>query len=857
MLAAALAVTVSSCHEDINPWRGSGNGTIAPNIGLNTSVESSKKNASRAAGDVTVNDLALTITSADGSYSNTWTSVADYDPETKFKVGRYTVEATYGNVQKEGFECPAYYGAQEIEVRENEATEVSLTATLANTMVSIDYTDDFKKYMTEWDATVRSTGGQYVYFSQNESRPGYFRPGDISVNVSFATPGGDAATLNVANFTAVARRHYHITVDLNNGTGSGSAILVIIFDEALDRENVEIELNDDLFNAPAPTVTGAGDLTNGSVYTHIVGDEWTTPLKVNVIAQGTMASVKLTTHSASLKAKGWPEEIELLNADEATQARLTQLGFDCKGLWRNPTTMAVLDFTNVINMIGDADDNANNFTVSVTDRMTKVAEPFSFAVNSTPMELSLANASSLAVGATELAVDLHYNGSNPAKAVKFQSSNERGTWDAIVVKSVTETSTAGVYRVVLTVPADAKPVTVRAVTSVKNSESLTVQRVSPQFAVTATPADIWATHATFTVTSDAVGAADLAKAATVFLSRDGTTFTRTDATVNGGKLAISGLNPGTQYTIRVSVTGDVNDSCTPLVFTTETAAAVPNGDFETLTQTLSENGMHQNGEWGITAGIYYQSTLSYTISEPNGWASVNKKTTSGTTRNSWFVVPSTFNSTLTWQSTVPKIKVVGTGGGTETPASYAGFTAHSGNNAMVLRNVAWDPAGDVPAKEYHTTSGVSGTNHFNQKVANVSRISAGRLFLGSYSYSNGTETFNEGTSFTSRPKALTGYYQYTCDSQDASERGIVTVSVLSGSTVIATGSARLAASATYMPFTVALNYVADASKATSVRIMFTSSDKNENDILVTTFNSRYESAKHGATLVVDNLGFTY
>ncbi|MDO5395399.1 MAG: PCMD domain-containing protein, partial [Bacteroidales bacterium] len=141
---------------------------------------------------------------------------------------------------------------------------------------------------------------------------------------------------------------------------------------------------------------------------------------------------------------------------------------------------------------------------------------------------------------------------------------------------------------------------------------------------------------------------------------------------------------------------------------------------------------------------------------------------------------------------------------------------------------------------------------------NVSRISAGKLFLGSYSYNGSSETYNEGTAFASRPASLCGYYRYVCDPQDTSEKGTVEVKVMNGSTVIGSGRATLAAADGFTRFEVKINYIDNAPKASDLRIMLCSSDKtNEDDIFVSTFNSRYESAKHGATLVVDNLTFTY
>lgn len=861
LLLAVTAASLTGCHEDINPWQSGTEGRIAPLVSLDSKVESasSSKAQSRAVQapeDLTVGDLELTISKNDGSFTRTWTSVSEYDPETKFTTGQYKVEASYGSVRQEGFGRPAFYGSADALVRENETTSVSLTASLANAMLSIDYTDAFRSYMTDWNANAHSDGGEYIYYSRTETRPAYFNPGTLTLNVYVEKPNGKSATFEVAKINTQARHHYHVTVDVNNGDAGGDAVLVVTFDDTLDMEEVVINLSDELLDAPAPVISGSGDLTDGHVYSYTFGDAWNTAVRANVVAQGGIAEITLTTSSQSLIAQGWPSEVDLMSADANTLGIMKTLGLKDLRFDGDARTMAVIDFSEVALHLTETESNTNSFVIVVKDKMTKVSEPFSFAINTVPMVLTLANPATLAVGADRLSFELSYNGDNPSGSVKFQLGNDRGTWNDAKTVSIEKGASENIYNVTVEVPADSKAVTVRAVTAVKNSEALTVNRVVPDYSVSYEAKDIWARRATVTMAYAQGSADELARLATVFVSSDGTNFVKANASVSGKRLAFDGLTPGTKYTVRVSVTGDVNQSCIPVEFTTEAAAGVPNGDFETLGVTLSESSLEQNGKWSISAGINYQTTLTYTISEPAGWASVNAKTTSSSTRNSLFVVPSTFNTTLNWVSTVPNIRFLGTGGGSETPSSYAGFTAQSGANAMVIRNVAWDPAGSVPGvwrKEF-----VGSDEYYNHNIPDISRVSAGKMFLGTYAYTDGSETYNEGTAFSSRPAVLKGFYIYTNDPGDTAEKGTVSVQVMSGNTVIGTGSAKLGAASSYTAFSVPVEYIADAAKATAVRIMFCSSDKSrENDIAVSTFNGRYESARHGATLVVDNLTFEY
>ena len=343
-------------------------------------------------------------------------------------------------------------------------------------------------------------------------------------------------------------------------------------------------------------------------------------------------------------------------------------------------------------------------------------------------------------------------------------------------------------------------------------------------------------------------------------SADGQTWISSESSADG-RLVIKGLEPSTRYTLR-SRFGAVYSSNTMAV-TTENAAPVPNGDFEELKETVNISGMNQGGKWRATAvGSYYQNTCNFTINEPSNWASVNVKTCNANSSNinSWFVIPSTYNTTLSWTGIVPSYGIWG-GGGSETPDVYQNLSAQNKANAMVIRNVAWDANGTSPSDDSKTT-GSSG--YYNRNVPAIANRSAGKLFLGSYSYVNGIESYNEGIGFESRPLIFKGFYKYVQDGNDSSETGIVTISLLNENTVIGTASKALTSVSDYTEFEVPIVYSDYSLKATQLRIMITSSNhasynqsEETSSIKTTNYNGRYESASRGAMLTIDNLTFSY
>ncbi len=180
---------------------------------------------------------------------------------------------------------------------------------------------------------------------------------------------------------------------------------------------------------------------------------------------------------------------------------------------------------------------------------------------------------------------------------------------------------------------------------------------------------------------------------------------------------------------------------------------------------------------------------------------------------------------------------------------------------MIVRNVGWDENGITPEAHYKTRGS---EYYYSENVPEIAHRSAGKLFLGSYSYTNGREQYNEGVSFTSRPSALKGWYKYAPDSNDASETGMVSVTLLNGNTVIASGTINLTEASEYTQFDVPITYQVTNKTATSLRIMITSSNhasytQSEETATIKTTNyiTRHDADTRGATLTIDNLTFIY
>lgn len=811
LLGFGLAALAAGCASDDFAGASTvkGTGGFDPQIELNPEVLAAKrpsKAMSRAEySDITADDLSLRLTAADGSFTRTWDHLADFDADERFAVGDYTLEAFYGDESSEGFEAPYFMGSQSITVEENKVTPVAISASLANALVSLDYTDNFTSYMTSYDAEVHSAGGATTAVAAAESRPVYVKAGLVEVYVNFVKPNGKGAKLLSASFTAKPRCHYRVTFDLAEGQTSGEATLKVIYDEMLDEQDVEIDLSDELLNSPAPVVTARG-FTSGEAISFVPGNAPTDPLGLDIIARGGLSRVTMTTRSASLLAQGWPAEVNLVGAPAATQGTLSSLGLQARGLYNNPEQMAVVTLTDVLGHIGlvDGDDGVSEISFVVVDAMGKASDAVTLRIEAAPLEVSLANPAPLALGQSELALDLNYNGGTPDAGVQIQYFNDRATWSTA---AYTATGSAeGVYRVTLTGLPISGDLRLRAKAGNLISEEITVTRVPVTIALAASDADAFARHATATATlpADAPEGVTLdmvlASGKLAVSTDGGATYSEAPTAVSGARLTASGLEPSTTYTARFEINGTVCSD--PVTFTTEAAPQLPNGNMDDWTQTAHKSNM-----------------VEYFLGG-DAWGTLNGLTISQWNNGGIFAANAAYRAT---SGTIPT---------TDTPSGSG--------SAALIRSIAWG----------HGTTSAGGATI-------LKHVDRGELYLGKWEGGGNNSVMpTYGMAFASRPASMSFYYKFV---EVNGHKGSAEISVYDASGAkIADNTFEVAAQDSYVLKTLPLEYAAGAAKAARIEVIFRSTapgvSLGKNDL---NWGSGWSQTHTGSMLYIDDIVLNY
>lgn len=798
----------------------------------------------------TADQFEISLVKKDGSYEGHFNSIADFNQQ-DFAPGAYTLIAYKGEKGSQGFDCPYFEGSTDLTVLPEKTTDINVTAALRNSMIVLDYTDNFKNYMTSWEATIYSsgvTGG--ITYSSAETKAAFVEPNEVHIALNFTTTEGKSTTVDVGgNFAPLPQCLYHITIDVN-GKDTGTAAITVNFSDDTVDEDIVIDLTDELFAIPAPTVETIG-FENGSTVDLLESTSSDTALKMNVLSKAGIASALLTINSDSFVAP-WGKEIDLCNADEATQKKLAAAGISAIGFFKNPDKLAFLDLTEFGKSLPKG---SHSFQLLVTDVNGAIGEPASVLLNSKEIVIDIVDHSIL-YGSDEAKITLNFNGSDP-NAISFKAMDEFGVMqDAEVIRweAVNQTRAYETKQYLFTLKLEGgtrSKVKFETIFRDKTWASFEVPVITPDYALAADP---FAKSVDIKVNANNASELSAIVEHIQFKDQAGKSLTPSAKNANSGILSFSELTPATSYSFKATIDG--GETWKDVEFTTESVLGVPNGDFEDVAETINKT-INQGGTWTnttLSSATKYQTTLSMIIQEPTGWHSSNSITCnlSSSNLNSWYVIPSVYNTTLSWLSNQPAAKVFGIGqtAHTSTADVYKNLTPASGANAMVIRNVAWDAAGGNVGNKSQTGN-TDFSNYYCPNVPAIGNRSAGYMYLGSAS--------SEGAAFTGRPTKLKGSYKYTQDSQDTSEKGVVTITLLDGETTLGSGSLELGAVSSYAEFTVPIKYNSNLTfgrKPTTLKIWISSSNKTS-DIKTTNYCNKDECCSRGATLFIDNLTFEY
>lgn len=160
-------------------------------------------------------------------------------------AGRYTISATYGSADKEGFNCP-YFTTRTDGISFTNTGGITDVITvpvkLGNSIIKIVATEAFDKYFTDYKFTVTTGANHKIDFPRGEKRGAFIDAYKFSINGTLSSQSGKSQSFTSQEYMVDAATCYTVKFDVG---GTGGMTITISFDRGVTEINLgNIELND-------------------------------------------------------------------------------------------------------------------------------------------------------------------------------------------------------------------------------------------------------------------------------------------------------------------------------------------------------------------------------------------------------------------------------------------------------------------------------------------------------------------------------------------------------------------------------------------------------------------------------------
>lgn len=757
--------------------------------------------------------LSFTLRAADGA-SFTWPTARAFILSTDtYMAGRYTGYLS-GRVSAD---APLFSAEQEIMLAPDGSTKVTMTARPADAMLRLSIGKKAGN-LTVTAASVHLPGYGYATMSGTDTVL-FVAPGELEIYAS-VTDGQRTVPLAVTcDVAPVAARIYDATVEVDNQT------LVLTVDGKVEST---LDLSGGLPEG-VPQITTSG-FTPGQTLEATEGLTIESPLLMTVSSATPLTHVFVNAVSPLLMADGqdfYDADLLHLTAEQREFMNRTGFTFSIDDGARN----LVADYTKVVEELASRSSAISRFTMLAQDAAGACSEPVTLTVSTRVVEMRLMSSTPAVVGVDTASVVLAASEDLDEVAdfaVRTIGPDGEYSLDCPVT-SIADAGT-GMVSLEFAVPSGLGDIPVEIYYLGLKRLATVIKRANPAMAVNV---DAFATTAILYLGASRTEALPfITEQVRVYVNGNPSSVWYRIS--EDGLVVINGLTPDTRYDLVLRLVGE--SAAATARFTTEEASPFP-GDIMDYRTTIDYKHLACGGRYSATTVpvVNRQNYTDVVVEWPKKlWTNVNARTfdTASKLLNTWYLQPSA------WLTT----------GRTET------------SRAICLRSVGYDHDGSQIADYVQTDA--SAPTPYSIVVPRVADRSAGRAWLGTYSYNHatGAETLSEGEPFTSRPSSLNGFFKYLPDLTDGTDYGVLDIELVSKDaggkeTVVADGHYDFRTSPDYKAFNVPLTYSLVNLRPTHLRVSIRSS--HYDDELVPLTPDLRTASLVGSALWLTELSFSY
>lgn len=185
-----------------------------------------------------VADFTISVSGEEFNWSG---KISEWNPAIALLAGEYSVTASYGDLEDEGFDKPFFTGSQTFTIKGGEQTAVSVPVSLGNTIVRMTFTESFNNYYPDYTFKLTRDGVDLATFVKGETKAAFIDPYKFTLE---GTLVGEMKTVNVKyDYTYLNEATaYTFNFDVTN---VGGAAITIRFNDTVETiELGDFELND-------------------------------------------------------------------------------------------------------------------------------------------------------------------------------------------------------------------------------------------------------------------------------------------------------------------------------------------------------------------------------------------------------------------------------------------------------------------------------------------------------------------------------------------------------------------------------------------------------------------------------------
>ena len=280
----------------------------------------------------------------------------------KLQIGTYTVTASNGEDLNAAFNNPYYEGSKDVKIYPDRINTVDLTCSLANTIFSVEFPEDFSDNFDVYEVSVTNGTGSALVLS-NAPQAGNALEAGLDAEAYFAVTGTLTWNLYLKNseggeyrYTATyenvkAKQHYHLTFELGEDqTADGAFIIKVTLDNSMDESEHKLILDFDNSSLPEVSSNDEFAVESGVPVTTPVGNSISKVL--NFSTPVGVSSLRITHDNEVLEQSGLPKSAELIgtSATDLTNAGIVVSQAITKAVAQGSAEVAV-DITSFISRL--------------------------------------------------------------------------------------------------------------------------------------------------------------------------------------------------------------------------------------------------------------------------------------------------------------------------------------------------------------------------------------------------------------------------------------------------------------------------------------------------------------------------